>query len=166
MEKIESKGREPGSPVSRVATAPDDESKSTVRVRCRLCHESVRAESEPSILCRGCRARHHLACWGHAGACAGCGRTDFLPTTNPTERRGLRWGWLPVLGAGVLGGSVGVVPGVLVWLLGVWLAESCKRDFVGIVVCWGAFPVGVALCAFAGGWAAWRLVQIGRAARR
>jgi hypothetical protein len=39
--------------------------------RCPYCHEDV-LDAPGFVLCRGCLARHHAACWIEHGACASC----------------------------------------------------------------------------------------------
>jgi hypothetical protein len=50
--------------------------------RCPFCHEG--AEADGSVVCQGCLARHHEACWNEAGRCGSCGTERALaPTALP-----------------------------------------------------------------------------------
>jgi hypothetical protein len=62
--------------------------------RCPFCHADVDVAGADWVACKGCLARHHLACWGESGACATCGLPRFLPAASTTRAkrstRGLR----------------------------------------------------------------------------
>jgi hypothetical protein len=40
--------------------------------RCPFCHETVAAESDDWIACKGCLARHHQGCWNEGKGCSSC----------------------------------------------------------------------------------------------
>ncbi|MEZ6188981.1 MAG: hypothetical protein R3F62_28745 [Planctomycetota bacterium] len=52
--------------------------------RCPYCHEDCAAEG--SVVCSGCLARHHTACWDEAHACSACGATQRLVQEGPPPR--------------------------------------------------------------------------------
>lgn len=47
-------------------------------LRCPFCHESVDVEAGDVVVCEGCLARHHGACWAESGACSACQATNGL----------------------------------------------------------------------------------------
>lgn len=61
----------------------DEKQLKAVIHRCPFCHEG--AEAEGSVVCQGCLARHHEACWTEAGGrCGSCGAERALaPTALP-----------------------------------------------------------------------------------
>jgi hypothetical protein len=124
--------------------------------RCPYCHEGVASDAEAWVACRGCLARHHLACWSESGACSTCGRHDFLLASHVDPVQGWRR-WAPALIGAVLAGGAGLVP---CWLLGAcaaWVACHVIGESLG---CTFGFLVGVAaglVCLHAGGWVGWKL---------
>jgi hypothetical protein len=53
--------------------------------RCPFCHETVAAESDDWIACKGCLARHHQGCWGEGKGCASChGTIPLAPARDAT----------------------------------------------------------------------------------
>lgn len=52
--------------------------------RCPYCHEDCAAPA--SVVCSGCLARHHTACWDEAHACSACGATQRMVQEGPPPR--------------------------------------------------------------------------------
>lgn len=71
--------------------------------RCPFCRDLVRRRAEAWALCERCLARHHLSCWGEAGACAACQHPRPLRrrASDVVTRRWPRWS-APLAGAGLL----------------------------------------------------------------
>ncbi len=57
--------------------------------RCPHCHDTVNSEDDAWAACRGCLARHHVACWGEGGQCAACGEKRFV-SSAPTRKNAPR----------------------------------------------------------------------------
>lgn len=91
-------------------------------LRCPYCHEAIAEEGAEisRLVCAGCLARHHAACWREGGACASCGHREHLVHARAEEAQGgldaderrLLWGLLVgglvfVGGGAFLGGVVG-----------------------------------------------------------
>jgi hypothetical protein len=83
--------------------------------RCPFCHADVDIAGADWVACKGCLARHHLACWGESGACATCGLPRFLPAvaTRARPRRSL---------AGQLVGAaaIALTAGAFLWVAHDW----------------------------------------------
>lgn len=43
--------------------------------RCPYCHDGCSAEQD-NVVCRGCLARHHRACWEEGSRCASCAAAE------------------------------------------------------------------------------------------
>jgi hypothetical protein len=89
-------------------------------VRCPYCHADVRVEADAWLACRGCLARHHVACWQDGGKCSACGKNTALHSDSPARPGKSRVS----LALGGLGAVVGSV------LLGAvfWVGRSRRID--------------------------------------
>ncbi len=60
--------------------------------RCPYCHDDVAQGGElESLVCDGCLARHHAACWAESGVCGSCGAARPLsPQVTPIKGRAAR----------------------------------------------------------------------------
>jgi hypothetical protein len=54
--------------------------------RCPFCHDDVDATDRAALVCQGCLARHHGACWSEAGRCGACKGTTPLAVARPVAR--------------------------------------------------------------------------------
>lgn len=132
----------------------DDVRVAASRTRCPFCHSSF-ADDE-WVACRECLARHHVACWGENGACATCAATRFI-----IGDRGVASSRARVIATTIVGASIAALVGTIPFgcLLGMAvetvakICVGCSSDALGIA----AFVGGGAICAYAGGWVAYRL---------
>ncbi len=136
-------------------------------VRCPFCHTCVDMDEEDWVACRGCLARHHLACWGEAGACSTCQRTDFMPATTAREPVPLRRVLVPTA-VGALLGAIGGGPSF--GCLGLCVAELLLRGLAGegadhkveAGLAAVSFALRGAIYGYAGGWVAYKLARRSR----
>jgi hypothetical protein len=116
--------------------------------RCAFCHDDVDPEAGGWVACRTCLARHHLGCWGEAGACSICGKHTFVGdgVSSRPPRAAFAVIAITMLGAtlaglisfvpfGCLGAAFGKELGLVVLVLGVgvsvlfggWLTHQLAR---------------------------------------
>jgi membrane-associated protease RseP (regulator of RpoE activity) len=79
--------------------------------RCPFCHDDVVRDADTeNVVCGGCLARHHSACWEESGSCSACGASRPLSpdVVRSTRRAGRLVGVAVFLALPV----VGVVTGV------------------------------------------------------
>ncbi len=94
--------------------------------RCPHCHDNVHAEDDAWAACRGCLARHHVACWGEGGACSACGEKRFVSSV-PARKAPARSSTSSVAGVAIaLGiGCVSLLVGLVVTTRG---SQRNERD--------------------------------------
>lgn len=118
-----------GDPVPEPAPRDDVLAKASP-VRCPFCHTDVRVDVDAWVACRGCLARHHVACWQERGACSACGTTAALNATvlgelTPRSARPAGSRNLSIAAFGLIA-FVGLF-GLLLLGVGAWLATARGR---------------------------------------
>jgi hypothetical protein len=120
--------------------------------------EDVRVAARLVRACRACLARHHLACWGEAGACATCGRANFIVTERQAPASRARVIAMTMIGA-LIAASGGSVPsGCLSALIvgEIWPYDSFSHA-LALPLFLLLFLGGTGIFAYAGGWVAYQL---------
>jgi hypothetical protein len=89
-------------PAPRQDAAERDDVQLTVN-RCPFCHTNV-AQDTAQVVCKGCLARHHTACWDESHECSACGhglRMAADTTPRAQSRKRLDHSWMAVAAGAV-----------------------------------------------------------------
>lgn len=85
--------------------------------RCPFCHTNV-AQDTAQVVCKGCLARHHTACWDESHECSACGHALRMAdtTTLAQPRKRLDYSWLALAAGGL----------AIVLTLGVFISRNSE----------------------------------------